>query len=108
LFQRRRESNPDCGEAREDHLRSMARSSLSQGSPRSPEEHRGAAAHSQDPHGGGQRGASRAGDRKRDNLYGYKLPILALAGGHNQTPAMSSGESTSDGGVVRDVCKGTI
>ncbi len=86
----------------------MARSGLSQGTPRSPKEHRGAAAHSQDPHGGGPRGASWAGNRKRDHLYGYKLPILALAGGHYQTPAMSSRKSTSDRGVVRDVRNRTV
>ncbi len=86
----------------------MARSGLSQGTPRSPEEHRGAAAHSQDPHGGGRRGVSRAGHRKRDHFYGYKLPILALAGGHYQTPALSSRKSASDGGVVREVRNRTV
>ena len=100
MFQRRRESNPDCGEAREDHVRSMARSGLSQGTPRSPKEHPGGVAESQNPHRGGGRGIGWSGNRQSHNLYGHKLPFLALAGGHQQTLAMPVRKGASNGGVV--------
>ena len=43
---------------------------------------------------------SAIGNRQRDHFYGHKLPFLALAGGHQQTPAMPGRKGASDGGVV--------